>query len=415
MWTLWKIALRNTIRHARRTIITGVVMMVGIAGFIFMDSALAGSDRMAIDNMADYTVSSLKIRNPAYVDDIEGLPLDKGLARPDAARAAVASRGLAATPRVRFVATVSNYTDDIPVVADAVDPAADSKVFKISRSLSAGTWLTGAPAKSVVLGASLAAELSLVVGDAVLISAQTVNDTTNADEYTVVGILRTPAPEVNSAGLFMPLEDARTLLDAPHDLVTEIDVAMPRALSMSAALARSDGEAAALRSALPGARVDSLAVLAQDYLALRNLKARYSYAIILIVLLIAAVGIVNTILMSVYSRVREIGVLRAYGMVPRDILRLFTLEGLAVGIFGSLLGVAFGTLLNVLMVVKGFSLNAFASSMGSMPLSGTLYGEWNPSTMIVGFLFGVIVSIIAARIPARRASRLEPTAALRFQ
>ena len=63
----------------------GMLMMVGIAGFIFMDSALAGSDRMAIDNMADYTVSSLKIRNPAYVDDIEGTPLDKGLARPGAA------------------------------------------------------------------------------------------------------------------------------------------------------------------------------------------------------------------------------------------------------------------------------------------------------------------------------------------
>jgi putative ABC transport system permease protein len=220
---------------------------------------------------------------------------------------------------------------------------------------------------------------------------------------------------VNGAGLFMPLEDARALLDAPRELVTEIDVALPRASSLGAALAASDGEAAALRSALPGARIDPLSFLAQDYLGLRNLKARYSYAIILIVLLIAAVGIVNTILMSVYSRVREIGVLRAYGMVPRDILRLFTLEGLAVGIFGSLLGVAFGTLLNLLMVVKGFSLDAFASSMGSMPLSGTLYGEWNPSTMVVGFLFGVIVAVVAARIPARRAARLEPTTALRFQ
>ena len=415
MWTLWKIALRNTIRHARRTIITGVVMMVGIAGFIFMDSALAGSDRMAIDNMTDYTTSSLKIRNPAYVDDIDGLPLDKGLARPDAALAAAAARGLAAAPRLRFVATTSNYENDIPVIADAVDPAADARVFKLTRMLASGTWLQGAPEKSVVLGAALAAELKLGVGDTVLISAQSVNDTTNADEYTIVGLLRTPAPEVNSAGLFMPLDDARMLLGAPADLVTEVNVAMPRAPSIGAALAASGREAAELRAALPGARVDSLTVLAQDYLQLRNLKARYSYVMILMVLLIAGVGIVNTILMSVYSRVREIGVLRAYGMVRRDILRLFTLEGLAVGIFGSLLGVAFGALLNLFMVMKGISLDAYAGSVGSMPLSGTLYGEWNPATMIVGFFFGVIVSIIAARIPARRAARMEPTAALRFQ
>jgi ABC-type lipoprotein release transport system permease subunit len=415
MWTLWKIALRNTVRHARRTVITGVVMMVGIAGFIFMDSALAGSDRMAIDNMAAYTTSSLKIRNPAYVDDIEGMPLDKGLARPEAVLAAAASRGLAAAPRLRFVATTSNYENDIPVIADAVDPAADAKVFALPRAVTAGRWLEGAPEKSVVLGSALAAELKLGVGDTVLVSAQTVNDTTNADEYTIVGLLTTPAPEVNSAGLFMPLDDARTLLGAPRGLVTEVNVAMPRAASIGAALAASDREAVELRGALPGARVDPLSALAQDYLALRNLKARYSYAMILIVLLIAAVGIVNTILMSVYSRVREIGVLRAYGMVRRDILRLFTLEGLAVGIFGSLLGVAFGAALNLLMVVKGFSLDKFSSSMGSMPLSGTLHGEWNVTTMIVGFLFGVVVSVIAARIPARRAARLEPTAALRFQ
>jgi ABC-type lipoprotein release transport system permease subunit len=67
------------------------------------------------------------------------------------------------------------------------------------------------------------------------------------------------------------------------------------------------------------------------------------------------------------------------------------------------------------MVTKGMSLESFAGSVGSMPISGNLYGEWNPATMVVGFLFGVIVSVIAARIPARRAARLEPTAALRFQ
>ena len=87
----------------------------------------------------------------------------------------------------------------------------------------------------------------------------------------------------------------------------------------------------------------------------------------------------------------------------------------SIGAVLGFLGVAFGALLNLFMVMKGISLDAYAGSVGSIPLSGTLYGEWNPATMIVGFFFGVIVSIIAARIPARRAARMEPTAALRFQ
>jgi ABC-type lipoprotein release transport system permease subunit len=414
MGTLWKIALRNTIRHKRRTIITAIVMTAGIGTFIGFDSVLNGMDRMAIDNMADYTLSSLKIRNPAYVDDLEANPLDKGLAEPEKALALLAKDNAAATARLRFVAKASNYEDEIPILADAVDPSADGKVFKIDRSISSGTWLKGAPPKSVVLGAELAGELKLKVGDTILISAQTVEDVTNADEYQIAGLVNTPTPEVNRAGLFMSLADARTLLDAPT-LVTEIDVAQRRAASLNAALAAGDKAAVRLRAALPGDRVDPISYLAKDYLSLRGAKAKYSYTLILIVLFISAVGIVNTILMSVYSRVREIGVLKAYGMTPREISRLFTLEGLAVGIVGSLLGVVVGLCWDAFMIAHGISLDSFANSLGSIPLAGTLRGEWNPATMLVGFAFGIIVSVVAARIPARRAAKLEPTAALRFQ
>ena len=156
MGTLWKIALRNTVRHGRRTIITAVVMMVGISVFISFDSMLAGLDRMAVDNMADYTLSSLKIRNPAYVEDIEATPLDKGLSHPAETLAAVAAQGLQGAARLRFVARVSNYTDEIPVLADAVDPSADARVFKLSQAVVAGSWLSRAAPRSVVLGAELA-------------------------------------------------------------------------------------------------------------------------------------------------------------------------------------------------------------------------------------------------------------------
>ena len=153
MGTLWKIALRNTIRHARRTIITAVVMMGGIAFFIFYDSLLAGMDRMAVDTMESYTLSSLKVRTPAYIKDIEASPLDKGLARPVETLAAVTAQGLQGTPRIRFVARLSNYTDEIPVLADAVDPATDPKVFKLGQAVTDGAWLSAGPPHSVVLGA----------------------------------------------------------------------------------------------------------------------------------------------------------------------------------------------------------------------------------------------------------------------
>jgi ABC-type lipoprotein release transport system permease subunit len=418
MGTLWKIALRNTLRHARRTIITAAVMMAGISVFILFDSLLAGMDRMAVDNMADYTLSSLKIRNPEYVRDIASSPLDKGLADPAGTLSAVAAQGLQGAARLRFVARVSNYTDEIPVLADGVDPSADARVFKLAQSVTSGAWLSRAAPRTVVLGAELARELKLKVGDPVLVTAQTVHDVTNADEYTLAGIVSTPAPEVNRGGLFMPLDDARALLDAAGGaggLVTEVDVALPRASSLDAALFQGEAAAKLLRAALPAERVDPIGFLAASYLALRNAKASYTLIPIITVLAISAVGIVNTILMSVFSRVREIGVLRAYGMTARDIRRLFTLEGLALGLAGSTLGVALGALLDFLLISRGINMAVYTKSLGSIPVSGILRGEWNPKTMLIGFLFGMVVSLVAARIPARRAARLEPTAALRFQ
>ena len=418
MGTLWKIALRNTIRHGRRTIITAVVMMVGIAVYIFFNSMLAGLDRMAIDNMTDYTLSSMKIRTPAYVDDLEATPLDKGLAHPRQVLAAAAAQGLSAAPRLCFVARLSNYTDEIPVLADAVDPQADARVFKLAAAVTAGSWLGPGTPHSVVMGAELARELSVKPGDAILISPQTITDTTNADEYTVAGLVSTPTPEVNLGGLFISLDDARELLGAPggpDGLVTEVNVALPRAPSLAAALTEGDAAAARLRAALPNERVDPISQLASGYLAVRNSKTRVTVIIVLIVLVISAVGIVNTILMSVFSRVREIGVLRAYGMTPRDILRLFMLEGLALGVVGSLLGVGLGALANFFFIAHGMDTSAFAQGFGSIPVGGVLRGEWDLKTIVAGFLFGIIVSLVAARIPARRAARLEPTNALRFQ
>jgi ABC-type lipoprotein release transport system permease subunit len=414
--SLWKIAARNTFRHKKRTIITAAVMTVGVGVFILADSMLTGMDRMAIDNMEAYTQGSIKVRNPAYARDLAAAPLDKGLAGGEAILRELDSMGIAATVRLRFIARVSNYEDELPVMADAVDPTADGRVFKVSSSVVEGFWLRPEGGREVVLGSELAKELGLKIGDPLVITAQTLGDATNADEFIVAGIVSTPAPEINASGLFLGIGEARILLDAPG-LVTEVDGALPRASSIKEELASGDRMAARLGSSLRDARVDPISSLAADYLSLRDMKAKNSYMIIVVILLIAAVGIVNTILMSVYSRVREIGVLRAFGMGPKDISRLFTLEGLIVGLIGSSLGVACGALLDLWVVGLGIDLDALLGTsgmMGSIPLSGVLRGEWNPATMAVGFAFSLIVALLAARIPARKAARLEPTEALRF-
>lgn len=418
MGTTWKIAARNVLRHKRRTAITGVVMMVGIGMFIMMDSMLAGMDRLTLDNMVDFTESVLKVRTPEYVANLQGTPLEYGIPDPEGAmRRLLASdpRIKAAAPRARFVASVSNYVDSLPVIATAVDPARDGLVFKLPGAVVSGAWLDKAPPRSVLLGASFAEELGVKPGDYVTVSASTVHDNVNADEYLVAGLVSSPMPEINNGGLFIAFADADELLGT-SGFVSEIVASSERFPDIKTLLASSAAIAGKAGAALPGLEVDSLSELAQDYLAMRAMKSKGTYFIILMVLLIAAVGIVNTILMSVYARIREIGVLRAHGMSPKDIRRLFTLEGVIVGAVGSVAGVLFGSGIVWLLATKGISIDAFVGKidMGGLPLNGTIYGEWNPATLAAGLVFGLAVSLVAARIPAKHAGRLEVTDALRF-
>jgi ABC-type lipoprotein release transport system permease subunit len=319
------------------------------------------------------------------------------------------------TGRTLFLAQASNYRDAEPVMAAAVDPASDAKVFDTAGGVTAGAWLSGASAKEAVIGSALAGELGLKVGDGLLLSARTIYDNENADEFRVAGIISNDASLSATASVYLSWADARAFLGEGLP-VTEIDSSAARQGSLDQELARSDAAAKAVNAALPSLRADPVGEFAKDYLALRTSKQKGSYLLIMMILLIAGVGIVNTILMSVFSRVREIGVLRAYGMTAKDIKKLFVREGMILGAAGSLAGLALGAL--IVWYLNSVGLNAgklFGDvDMGSIPLNGVLRGEWRPAAFAVGLVFGVFVSWFAARIPAKRAARLEPTDALRF-
>ena len=416
---LASIAFRNVLRHGKRTLITSLVLTVGIGMFIFFDSILAGMDRMTIDSMVDYTESSMRVMTAEYRKNERGLPLDYGIASPESLIGRIAELvpdAIASTPRTAFVAYASNRIDSVPVIGTAIDPSRDKNVFKLSGHLGAGAWLVPDSADNEILvGKGLAKDLGLGVGDWLVLSARAVDDTLNADEFRIVGILDLPAQEISQSGVFIGYGTARALLgeDLP---VTTIAVALPKYGTLDLELSNSIKAGAAVEAAFPGIKTVPIADAAKDYMAMRNMKAKYSSLIILVVLLIAGVGIVNTILMSVYSRIKEIGVLRAYGMLPGQIRRLFSIEGTMIGIIGSAGGLLLGSILVWVSVQWGFSFDKMFSGldMGSIPMGGVLHGEWHPSTMMTGFIFGVIASWLSARIPAKKAGKLEVTDALHF-
>jgi putative ABC transport system permease protein len=250
---------------------------------------------------------------------------------------------------------------------EAIDPERDDRVFRFRETVTAGRYLRPGE-EAVLLGSWLAEDLGAKVGYPVTIVTRTRDGYYQAFEAPVVGIVSCPNPAVNRTSVFVPLD------------VEVLDWTQ----------------------------------LAADYVALAEQKQKGSGIILLLVFIIAAVGVSNTMLMAVYERVRELGTMRALGMGDRQVRRLFLLEASGIGVIGSVLGLALGSLLCLWMVDVGID---FSSAMRTMDMgyrvSGVFRGAWHPAAMAGAFAFGVLLSVGVAFVPTRRALSMSITDCLR--
>jgi len=418
MNTVLRIALRNVIRHRRRALITAITMMVGIGFFIALDSLYNGLDRLSVDDLINYRDSSVKIYSAAYDADRESYPLDKGIADIGALTAWLKNdrRVVAVTPRTQFLAQAGNYHDTTYVIGTVVDPAMDPKVFALKDVL-IGSYFTPQAGldRQIILGKELADRLGLKIGDTVLIAASTRYEAQNADDFTIVGLLSTSDPTLNKSTAMIAYAAARDFLDLGEavGLVTEMDVRLQHRVNLSDTLADAASLAGGVKAAFPSLAPYSFQDLNKGFLTVLKQKRIWGYVIMLFILLLSAVGIINTVLMSVYERIREVGVLKALGFRGREVVWMFVFEGFFVGCLGSLLGAALGVLINCYTIYVGFSMQRFGDVGGGFAFWGTLRGEWNPGSILFAVIFGLVLAVLAAAIPARSAG-MAATSALRF-
>ena len=172
---------------------------------------------------------------------------------------------------------------------------------------------------------------------------------------------------------------------------------------------------AALQPVLPGYEVESWENSFPELKAALQTKGGVMNIFSVIILMIAAIGILNLLLMAVYERTREIGILGTLGLKPRQISILYILEGTLMGLVGVAAGIALGLLINGILRQVGLDYSAFTNATSYFALiSGRVYPAWGTDKLLTRALTVAIVSALAAFIPAREASRREPAEALHY-
>jgi ABC-type lipoprotein release transport system permease subunit len=405
---LLALAWKNLSRYSRRTIITAAALAVGVAVFIWMDGWLLGAELESRRNIVWYEAGSAKVLNRQFLAEIQTMPLKEVIPDPAAVERALSGLGLATARRTVFPAELFAGEGSLSVKAVALDPATDGRVFRLAETVQEGRFLQ-ADRQEMLLGEWLAKDLGAAVGDWVTVRARSRYGAFQTLDLEVVGILNCPNPMINQGMIFLPLDLAGEALEM-EGAVSEIAVSFPEwrepAPRVAAIRARLAG--------FPDLAVADWKELAKDFLAIAEGKRAGNGMLLVFIFIIAAVGISNTMLMAVYERVREIGMMRAMGMRDRSIRLAFLLEAGGIGLVGSLAGLALGAALNYAMVRWGLDLSGWVGRMQiGYRVHSVFRSAWHPQALVGSLVFGVLASMVISFIPSARALKMRITDCLR--
>jgi len=404
---LAKIAVRGMGRHPQRTALTVAAGAFGVGAFVFLTGFVDGYLVQLVENSTGYVTGHLQVQHPRFrteMDTANSIPASEGLMR----RIRAVPQVAAASARVQAMALASSAGQSQNFVLVGVDPSAERDVTFMHRAMRSGRMLEAGRDRDIVLGDRLAEKLGLRLGDKVVVMAQAADGSVGSAAYRVGGLFDTGSDAFDGALGYILLRPAQALLGM-EGRVSTIAVRLKdrerieqAAAALAAQLPAADAVVVSWRSLLP--EVDQMIEYVRVILRL----------ITGIVLAVVAIGVMNTLMMSIMERTRELGIMMALGTRPRAIVTLVLYESLVLAAIGILAGVVLGGPFVEWFGQRGIDLSRYASGVQSIPgLTGVVYPMFLPAGLLGPVLLLMVLSALAALYPAWRAARLQPAAAIR--
>ncbi|MGE5573802.1 MAG: ABC transporter permease [Bacteroidota bacterium] len=413
-----RIALRNLGRARARTALSLIAIAVGVFVVILAKGTVDGIVDMLVVNAVRLTSGHVRVIAKEYPLKERLLSLNYPVDGFDAEGYESVTNALReipmasqVVPRLRFGAMVSRGEELEGLLAVGVDPEAEEKLIGLSRYLVKGRLLRPGE-REAVMGQRTLDRLGLEVGDRFTLVFNTALGSLKGYTFVVAGSVRSGLQYLDDGLVFVPLDVAQAMLDM-GSAVTEVLV-----------MAKDE------------ARVPELVRDIEEMLKARGAEARYiaqpwyehnemmrmlpvvktSYNVVyLFILFLASFVVINTMLMIVNERRREIGMMGALGLRPEQVRQLFLLEGGVMGAIGSASGALIGTTALKVLTGVGIPIPGASTLDKVLLIPAKLYPRFSWDVTAFSFVAGIVVTLVAVSWPSAQAARIEPTQALRTQ
>lgn len=398
-----QMAGRNVLRAKRRSAITAGAMALAYGLMIVFSALWDGllNDFRRNASLMDTGHVQIHARGylakPGLYDRVDD---------PGAIAAALRAKGYRSSPRL-FAAGLAAYGNaSAGVRLWGVDPDGEKTVVKMPAYMLRGSWLDATDPKGVVLGKILARALKASVGDRIVVVTQAADGSTANQLYTVRGVMKSVGEELNRAGLIMIAAAYRDLMAIPEG-AHEIVVTMGDTMTLQAS-------AAELKGMFPQLDVKTWQELNPAVSELLKLSDAMQIPLFGLIYMAVCIVILNAMLMAVFERIREYGVMKALGVTPFGIFRLVYAEALVLVGISSVAGFAFGVPAALWFERHGINLvpGEAQFSMSGIAIDAIWRADFSPMNVAAPLVLVLALTTLAALYPALKAARLNPVQAI---
>ena len=402
---LLKLAWRNIWRNRRRSLIVLTSVIVGLVAIIISDGLSNGMIGQMLFNQIDLNISHIQVHKKGfnnnkvvknYIPDykkVESL-LKNNSEIKDYSK------------RVFVTGILSSANNSSGVMIYGINPAQEAKVSIVENSIINGNYLTGNK-REIIIGKKLAQKLEVEIGDKVVAMANTVKGDIGSEVFRIVGIFRTASSEFDKTAIYIPAQTEQSMLNLDdkyyefaiftkdYDKVDQVQQSLKAELG-------DDYEVLSYKDLLP--------MLIYQI----ELYKETMWILNVIIGLALIFGIINSMLMSVFERIKEFGVLMSIGMKNSRIYSMIITEAFIIGIIGTLVGLIIGLLLEIPLSHTGIDLSFFSSGLEAFGIGTVIYPVLSVGNIIMSSLFMPFVAILGALYPAYKAIKLEPIYAIYY-